>query len=135
MAVPRRFQLPSVRASVPKARHLVRDYLAEQAPQADPSAIEDLLLAVTEGVANAVVHAHGEDGRELALEIAIDGPEVTVSILDTGPGTEPSPRPGDDPFAESGRGWALMEALCDTVRYEPSDTPGEPNRLVLVKKI
>ncbi len=75
---------PAVDASVPQARHAVRDLLVRQGVPVSDDVAEGLLLIVSELVTNAVRHA-AVLSPVLAVEIAV-GPEwVRVSVEDSHP--------------------------------------------------
>ncbi|MBQ1097350.1 ATP-binding protein [Streptomyces sp. b94] len=79
-----RFTAPAVDASVPQARHAVRDLLARQGVPVSDEVTGGLLLIVSELVTNAVRHA-AVLSPVLAVEIAV-GPEwVRVSVEDSHP--------------------------------------------------
>ena len=79
-----------------------------------PDDVTDLLLAVNEGAANAVEHAHGGDGRTFDVEAWIGGhDDVTVRIADRGQW-----RPPNAQAAGRGFGMPLMHRLADEVAVE-----------------
>ena len=79
-----RFTAPAVDASVPQARHAVRDLLLRQGVPVADEVVQGLLLIVSELVTNAVRHA-ALLSPEIAVEVAI-GPEwVRVSVEDNHP--------------------------------------------------
>ncbi|MGC0373395.1 signal transduction histidine kinase [Streptomyces sp. SAI-229] len=79
-----RFTAPAVDASVPQARHAVRDLLLRQGvPVADDIA-QGLLLIVSELVTNAVRHA-ALLSPTLAVEVAVGAEWVRVSVEDNHP--------------------------------------------------
>ncbi|MFJ7772094.1 ATP-binding protein [Streptomyces sp. NPDC097107] len=79
-----RFTAPAVDASVPQARHAVRDLLVRQGVPVSDEVTGGLLLIVSELVTNAVRHA-AVLSPVLAVEIAV-GPEwVRVSVEDSHP--------------------------------------------------
>ncbi|GHB14937.1 ATP-binding protein [Streptomyces viridiviolaceus] len=79
-----RFTAPAVDASVPQARHAVRDLLLRQGVPVSDDVTEGLLLIVSELVTNAVRHA-ALLSPMLAVEVAV-GPEwVRVSVEDNHP--------------------------------------------------
>ncbi|QEV22661.1 MULTISPECIES: ATP-binding protein [Streptomyces] len=79
-----RFTAPAVDASVPQARHAVRDLLARQGVPASDDLIEGLLLIVSELVTNAVRHA-ALLSPMLAVEVAVGAEWVRVSVEDDHP--------------------------------------------------
>jgi anti-sigma regulatory factor (Ser/Thr protein kinase) len=57
---------------------------------ADPGALSDVLLAVSEVVTNCVVHAYrGRPDGEVALEGSHNGDTLMVSVADDGTGMAP----------------------------------------------
>jgi anti-sigma regulatory factor (Ser/Thr protein kinase) len=79
----------------------------------------DFRLALTEAVANAILHAHGEDGRPLDVEVVIERGRLEARVHDSGPGfvlTE-SDATRRAPPLETGRGLGLVQALAADVRY------------------
>ncbi|MEV7791911.1 ATP-binding protein [Streptomyces sp. NPDC087512] len=79
-----RFTAPAVDASVPQARHAVRDLLLRQGVPVSEDVAQGLLLIVSELVTNAVRHA-AVLSPMLAVEVAV-GPEwVRLSVEDDHP--------------------------------------------------
>lgn len=74
--------------------------------------LDAIQLLVTELVTNSVVHAGLRPGEEIELSITRSSAGLRVEVVDGGPGFEPPPPP-DDPFAESGRGLALVDMISD----------------------
>ena len=100
-----RFTAPAVDASVPQARHAVRDLLLRQGVPVADEVVQGLLLIVSELVTNAVRHGSGPvtlhltDGSYgLQIEVDDDGPGQPV-LLD------------QDPLTPGGQGLHLVEAL------------------------
>ena len=79
-----RFTAPAVDASVPQARHAVRDLLARQGVPASDDLVQGLLLIVSELVTN-VGAARGAALAELAVEVAVGAEWVRVSVEDNHP--------------------------------------------------
>ncbi|WP_037842687.1 ATP-binding protein [Streptomyces sp. NRRL WC-3549] len=79
-----RFTAPAVDASVPRARHAVRDLLKRQGVPLEDGILHGLLLIVSELVTNAVKHA-ALLSPELAVEVAIGAEWVRVSVEDDHP--------------------------------------------------
>ncbi|WP_030340844.1 ATP-binding protein [Streptomyces californicus] len=79
-----RFTAPAVDASVPGARHAVRDLLGRQGAPIEEDVLHGLLLIVSELVTNAVKHA-ALLSPELAVEVAIAADRVRVSVEDGHP--------------------------------------------------
>jgi serine/threonine-protein kinase RsbW len=85
----------SLRRSIPAdpsapsaARKAIKDFL--RAHGADPRALSDVLLAVSEVVTNCVVHAYrGQPGGKVALEARRNGDRLLLSVADEGAGMAP----------------------------------------------
>ncbi len=89
--------------------------------------IEEIKVAVSEAVTNAVVHGYeGRPDGVIRLEGRIDGNRFRVRVRDDGVGIADvaralEPPPGDDPL-HLGLGFAFMRAFMDEV--EVQSTPG-----------
>ncbi|MFF1261454.1 MULTISPECIES: ATP-binding protein [unclassified Streptomyces] len=79
-----RFTAQAVDASVPQARHAVRDLLVRQGVPASDDLVQGLLLIVSELVTNAVRHA-ALLSPVLAVEVAVGAEWVRVSVEDEHP--------------------------------------------------
>lgn len=96
--------------------------------------------AVVEALNNAILHAYGsQSGNEVRLSIALEHSDLVVEVSDSGR-TMPAP-PADaaevDPadwhdLTEQGRGWGIMSAWMDEVRYFQR---GRSNVLQLRKRL
>lgn len=70
------------------ARKAVKDFLRGRG--ADPGALSDVLLAVSEVVTNCVIHAYREQpGGQVALEAQHRGDRLMLSVADEGAGMAP----------------------------------------------
>ncbi|MFF3482999.1 ATP-binding protein [Streptomyces sp. NPDC002701] len=79
-----RFTAPATDASVPQARHAVRDLLVRQGVPVADDIVHGLLLIVSELVTNAVRHA-AVLSPTLAVEVAVGAEWVRVSVEDSHP--------------------------------------------------
>ncbi|MEV6957775.1 ATP-binding protein [Streptomyces sp. NPDC051207] len=79
-----RFTAPAVDASVPQARHAVRDLLQRQGVPVADEVVQGLLLIVSELVTNAVRHA-ALLSPTLAVEVAVGAEWIRVSVEDNHP--------------------------------------------------
>jgi len=79
-----RFTAPAVDASVPQARHAVRDLLYRQGVPLSDDLVQGVLLIVSELVTNAVRHA-ALLSPMLAVEVAVGAEWVRVSVEDNHP--------------------------------------------------
>jgi hypothetical protein len=87
-----RFTAPAVDASVPQARHAVRDLLARQGVPVSDELVQGLLLIVSELVTNAVRHA-ALLSPMLAVEIAVGAEWCGSPSRTTTPTARPPWRP------------------------------------------
>jgi serine/threonine-protein kinase RsbW len=83
------FSLPATAENVAIVRHAVAG-LAETLGM-DPIAATDLKTIVTEACTNVAVHAYGEDGGPLEVEVTPDETGITVAVRDHGSGIRPRP--------------------------------------------
>jgi anti-sigma regulatory factor (Ser/Thr protein kinase) len=79
-----RFTAPAVDASVPQARHAVRDLLLRQGVPVSEDLTQSLMLIVSELVTNAVKHA-AVLSPMLAVEVAVGAEWIRVSVEDNHP--------------------------------------------------
>lgn len=106
---------PRARASVPAARRLVRNVLAEWGVR---DRVGEILLCVGELATNAVQHGV-QPGRGFLVFVSLHeshyeaGTVLRVEVHDSGDG-EPRLRRGHDAERESGRGLMLVDALADS---------------------
>lgn len=109
-------------AAVPVARHLIRDWF--RLVPVEASAVDALLLAVSELCSNAVRHASGAVGSvhlrswteadAVVVEVTDDGGTLALPDLHTEPELP-------DPEAEQGRGLFLVRELADEVSTRVED--------------
>ena len=115
-AVEQQFVLPRVAESVARARSLLRSAL-EQHPLSD-AGTERSLLAISELVTNAVLHAEAE----LILKIAASAEGVQVELADGSP--EPPVLRIAAPDEVGGRGLAIVDAVADDWGVRPDPDGG-----------
>jgi len=109
-------RLPGEPASVPRARHLVRDFLARK--HHDPNDHPGVLLSVSEACTNAVVHAYRETPGEVDMEAWIEGSRLHVVVRDAGVGPE-------SPTARPGQGYGMLLIKAHVIDLQVSDrNPG-----------
>jgi serine/threonine-protein kinase RsbW len=117
----RELWLPATPESAATARAFVRDIAVEHGLE---SCVDDLMLAASEAVSNAVLHGCpcSSDGILVAVEPA-DG-RIEVEVCDCGTFT---PRQGEpDPLGMNGRGLPIIAAVADRVELVP-----EPGRTMV----
>jgi serine/threonine-protein kinase RsbW len=88
-----------------------------------------LLLAVTEAVTNAIIHANKcDETKKVTMNVLKDDHKLIITVKDEGKGFDPAKVP--DPTApenllkDSGRGLYLMKIYMDELKYNitPSGT-------------
>ena len=102
--------LPSLPITVSVGRRFIADRLSLWAVEVSDVAhvrIGDVLLAASELLSNAV---RVTQEHEIGLEVLAHHNEIVVSVTDDAPSV-PARVQSPDPFAEGGRGLALVEAI------------------------
>jgi serine/threonine-protein kinase RsbW len=115
----RHMVLPSRASALVDARRFVDEWAA-RAGFSGP-AREEISLAVTEAVSNAIRHGSpAGEADQVELDVEQEGPRLVVTVRDHGPPFHPPTPSLPDPttFAEHGRGLFLMQALMDQVQFE-----------------
>ena len=83
-----RSSFPADRAAPSVARHAISDFL--HANGADPRALADVLLALSEVVTNSVVHGYrNRSGGDVAIEAKTWSDRLMLSVADAGRGMAP----------------------------------------------
>jgi anti-sigma regulatory factor (Ser/Thr protein kinase) len=94
--------------------------------------IEDILIALHEAVANALLHSGAT--ADIAVRIRATRAKVVIDVVDEGRGIDASvtipPRP-PSLQGEGGRGLFMIYALMSSVRL----APGSGTHLVMVKEL
>jgi serine phosphatase RsbU (regulator of sigma subunit)/CheY-like chemotaxis protein/anti-sigma regulatory factor (Ser/Thr protein kinase) len=99
--------LPATAESVTLARHRLRSWLADNAPELDPIACSDLEVAWSEACTNVVRHAYGPGEASYEATATREPGAVVLIVRDTGNWRSGPSQPG------GGRGLPLMRQLCD----------------------
>ena len=99
---------------------------------------DNLSIAVTEAVGNAIVHGNKRDPKKkVRIQVEISNDRVKISVTDQGTGFNPDdladPLDPDNLLRESGRGIFILKALMDDVSWDFSPT-GTTLRFTLKKK-
>lgn len=114
----RQLLLPSRASALRDARRFV-DQVAAQAGFAAP-AREDISLAVTEAVSNAMRHGSpAGEADQVEIRVRSEGRRIVITVRDHGPPFQPPPPTLPDPasYADHGRGLFLMDQLMDEVQF------------------
>jgi serine phosphatase RsbU (regulator of sigma subunit)/DNA-binding response OmpR family regulator/anti-sigma regulatory factor (Ser/Thr protein kinase) len=112
-----KLRLPATAKSVTLARHRLRAWLDENAPELDPMARGDLEVAWSEACSNVVRHAYGPVDASFDATADREGNLLRMTVRDTGQWRSPGGLSG-------GRGLPLMEVLSDelTIDRQPGST-------------
>jgi stage II sporulation protein AB (anti-sigma F factor) len=100
--------------------------------------LEELKVAVSEAVSNAVIHGYeSRPDRKVTLAASLYPDEIHVTVADDGVGIEDiqkamTPAYSTDP-ERMGLGFVFMQSFADQV--EVTSKPGEGTRVRLVKKL
>ena len=96
----------------------------------DESKIPGILLAVTEAVTNAIIHANKCNIEKIVqINVHVKNQKLFITVKDEGKGFDPSKVP--DPTApenllkDSGRGLYLMRVYMDDLKYNVTPTGTE----------
>ncbi|MCL2418697.1 MAG: SpoIIE family protein phosphatase [Conexibacteraceae bacterium] len=108
---PLELTLPATAHSVTLARHRLRAWLEENAPDLDSVARSDLEVAWSEACTNVVRHAYGPADATFEAQATRDGDELRLTIRDHGRWRAPRGHTG-------GRGLPLMKRLADELVIE-----------------
>ena len=111
------------RRNLQQVRDFVRTYLSER--QLSDIAVNQVVLAVDEVVANFIIHANGEDENQfLDLALAVRDQQLEVEIADHGDTIflpEPQQSPDLRAYIRQGRkggmGMTLVNRLMDQVEF------------------
>lgn len=126
-------------ASIPENVGVARLMVAMLAAQADftVAEVDEVKLAVSEAVTNALVHGYGsQPGHTIRVEATLNEGTLWVAVIDEGRGIEDialamQPAVSSDP-ERMGLGFAFMEAHMDTLHVE--STPGKGTRVEMTKR-
>jgi serine/threonine-protein kinase RsbW len=93
----------------------------------DESTVDDISIALTELVNNAIHHGNKNDlNKIVTVSFEVDDKKISISISDEGTGFSPNsvsdPIHPDNLMADNGRGIYLVRALMDDVDYKISET-------------
>ena len=101
-----------------------------------PSTVDDISIALTELVNNAIHHGNKDDtDKTVTVTFTLTEEALRIAIRDEGEGFQReklnNPLHPENLMADNGRGIYLVEALMDEVRYNFSDQGTE---VIIIKK-
>ena len=124
-------RLPSLPENVGIARVAVAAF-AGQLPFT-LSELEEIKVAVSEAVTNAIVHGYGDGGGVVTVRAEHNGTWLRVEVADSGRGIEDIDRARQPAFSTDpdrmGMGFAFMEAFMDQVEVESAPGCGTTVRM------
>ena len=93
----------------------------------DPAKEHNIMLVLTEAVANAILHGNKEDpDKTVEIEALITSNLLKIVVQDQGPGFDPEkvpdPRKEENLLKSSGRGVWIMKEFADEVIYSDNGT-------------
>jgi len=102
-----------------------RDFLRKAGFRTDR--VDDLLIAVSEIVNNAVVHGNkGDPDKRIKVSLTVDANNFIFSVIDEGKGFKPEsvedPTKEENLRAVSGRGLFIASNLVDRIYFEKLDS-------------
>lgn len=126
-------------AAIPENVGVARLLVAMVSAQGDftVAEVDEVKLAVSEAVTNAVVHGYQSDGRHsVRLEVTLEQNELEVVVTDSGRGIENvtlamQPAVSSDPD-RMGLGFCFMETHMDTLQVDSA--PGRGTRVRMTKR-
>jgi stage II sporulation protein AB (anti-sigma F factor) len=126
-------------SSLPENVGVARLLVAMVAAQAEftVAEIDEVKLAISEAVTNAVVHGYGsEPSHAVRLEVTLDGNQLDVLVADEGRGIEDvalamQPAVSSDPD-RMGLGFCFMESHMDSLQVDSA--PGRGTRVRMIKR-
>ncbi len=99
------------------------------------SELEELKVAISEAVSNAIIHGYQHRTGEVTLKLKINGNQLEVVVVDEGVGIEDI----DSAFQPSyttedrmGLGLTFIKSFMDNLKID--STPGEGTKVKMVKK-
>jgi len=93
-----------------------------------PGREDDIELALTEALANAVIHgAKSDPSKVIECDVACDDQRgILIIVRDPGSGFDPAkisdPRHGENIYSDHGRGIYLINQLMDEVQFHKNGT-------------
>lgn len=118
-----RLRVPADLGQVGALRAMVRT--AATAAGASGDAVDDLVQAVDEAAANAIVHGHAGRPGWVEVGLRVAGPDLVLTVEDDAPAFDPTGVPEPDMAVPAlrrgpgGMGIHLMRLATDTLDYRP----------------
>jgi serine/threonine-protein kinase RsbW len=121
----REFVFPADLTAMVAARDAILEFIHHESP--DEQTELDILIAVQEALANAVLHgAKTDPGKTIHCLVDVDASAIAIVIRDPGKGFdavgEPETAEDGTNLTSHGRGILLMRSLMDEVTYRRHGT-------------
>ena len=119
------------------ARMAVLGFMSEMNPTMEQ--IEDVKVAVSEAVTNAIVHGYQEESQQVYLSCIREDQRLQIEVMDHGVGIEDVEQARQPFFTtkeennRTGMGFAFMELFMDELLVD--SRVGKGTRVVMVKYI
>jgi serine/threonine-protein kinase RsbW len=132
-----RLRIPAELDRLVEVRQLVRE--TSRAGGASQDCVDDICQAVDEAATNAIIHGYAGAPGWIEVAVAIEGPDVVVTVEDGAPAFDPRTRAEPDMSVSAlvrgphGMGVHLMRLATDTLDWRPRDGGG--NILTLVRRL
>jgi serine/threonine-protein kinase RsbW len=122
--------LPRDEQTVPVARHIVRNAMAQVG--VDETCVYDIELALSEACTNVLLHSG--PGDRYVVRLDLEDRLGLIRVIDVGRGLDSARLRAEDdrPEAERGRGLDLMQAMVDRVDFT---TRPEAGTIVTLEKV
>lgn len=130
--IEKEFELCGTVDEVPDIRDQMLSFIRESCAAGSPD--YNLLVAIQEALANAVVHGCRNDPTQIVrCRVECSESDVSITVCDPGPGFDvdslPDPTAEENVASDHGRGIFLLRSLMDEVRFE------EGGRMLRMKKL
>ena len=132
-----RLRIPAELERLADVRRLVRE--TTRAAGASQDSVDDICQAVDEAATNAIIHGYAGRPGWIEVTVAVEGPDVVVTVEDGAPAFDPRTRPEPDMTVSAlvrgphGMGVHLMRLATDALDWRPRDGGG--NILTLVRTL
>jgi anti-sigma regulatory factor (Ser/Thr protein kinase) len=122
--------LPRDEQTVPVARHIVRNAMAQVG--VEETCVYDIELAMSEACTNVLLHSG--PGDQYLVRLDLEDTLGVIRVIDVGHGFDSAKLQAEDLLleAERGRGLGLMQALVDRVDFT---SRSEAGTIVTLEKV
>jgi len=132
-----RLRIPADLDQLAELRRVVRESV--RAAGASQDCVDDICQAVDEAATNTIIHGYAGTPGWVEVTVAVEGPDVVVTLEDAAPSFDPRTQPEPDMSVSAfvrgphGMGVHLMRLATDTLDWRPRHGGG--NILTLVRTL